>query len=207
TYPTEGDPEEWTAKEFNDGVYNMLGITDYKELLAGPRKAKFSPAAWADGKFRTPSGKFEVHSERAAQNGLPAIPIWVEEMKAPAQYPIRFMTPHPQHGIHSQFQNLDWMMAANPEPLLEIHPELAARHGIAEGDQVRVYNDLGEVTIKAHLTRTTSPDVIVSYEAWYKDSPFNVNYTVKAIPADIGKLATGMDGIAFHDNFVAIEKA
>ncbi|SHN51705.1 molybdopterin-dependent oxidoreductase [Desulfitobacterium chlororespirans] len=207
TYPTEGDPEEWTAKEFNDGVYNMLGISDYKELLAGPRKAKFSPAAWADGKFRTPSGKFEVHSERAAQNGLPAIPIWVEEMKAPTQYPIRFMTPHPQHGIHSQFQNLDWMMAANPEPLLEIHPVLAARHGITEGDQVRVYNDLGEITIKAHLTRTTSPDVIVSYEAWYKDSPFNVNFTVKAIPADMGKLATGMDGIAFHDNFVAIEKA
>lgn len=207
TYPTSGDPEEWVAKEFNDGIHEMLGIYSYKDLIDGPRKAKISTAAWADGKFRTPSGKIEVHSEQAAANGLPAIPTWVEEMKAPAEYPIRFLTPHPQHGIHSQFQNLDWMMAANPEPLLELNPKLAAQHGIAQGDMVRVYNDLGEITVKAHLTETTPPDVIVSYEAWYKNSPFNVNYTVKAIPADMGKLATGMDGIAFHDNFVAIEKA
>ncbi|NMA67872.1 MAG: molybdopterin-dependent oxidoreductase, partial [Desulfitobacterium sp.] len=154
TYPTSGDPEEWVAKEFNDGIHEMLGISSYKELFDGPRKANISTAAWADGKFRTPSGKFEVHSEQAAANGLPAIPIWVDEMETSGEYPIRLLTPHPQHGIHSQFQNLDWMMAANPEPLLEINPKLAAQHGISDGDMVRVYNDLGEITVKARLTET-----------------------------------------------------
>lgn len=207
TFPTAGSPEEWVAKEFNPAMYSFLGISDYKELIDAPRKAKMPAASWSDGKFRTPSKKIEIHCELAQKNGLPALPIWVEDMKASEKYPIRFMTPHPQHALHSQFQNLDWMMTANPEPQVEIHPVLAAKYGITEGNMVKIYNDLGSITLKAHLTRTTSPDVIVAYEAWYKDSNFNVNYTLKATPSDMGKQATGNDGLAFHDNFVTIEKA
>ncbi len=207
TFPTSGTPEEWLAKEFNPGMNQMLGIKDYKELIDGPRKANMPPASWSDGKFRTPSKKIEIHSELAKKNGLPALPIWVEEMKNSAKYPIRFMTPHPQHALHSQFQNLDWMMTTNPEPKVEIHPVLAAKYGITEGNMVKVYNDLGSITVKAHLTRTTSPNVVVSYESWYKNSNFNVNYTLKATPSDMGKQATGNNGVAFHDNFVMIEKA
>ncbi|MDQ7094061.1 molybdopterin-dependent oxidoreductase [Desulfosporosinus sp. PR] len=206
TFPTNGTPEEWLAKEFNPAIYKLLGISDWKELLDGPRKAKMPAASWSDGQFRTPSKKIEIHSDTAQKNGLPPLPVWVEEMKAPDKYPIRLITPHPQHALHSQFQNLDWMMAANPEPLLEIHPNLASQYGIGESDVVRVFNDLGSITLKAHLTRTTSPDVIVSYESWYKNSNYNVNYTVKAIPSDMGKQATGNDGLAFHDNFVMIQK-
>lgn len=206
TFPTQGTPEEWLAKEFNPGIYEFLGISRWQELIDSPRKAKMPAASWSEGKFRTPSQKIEIHSDRAAKNGLPALPIWVEEMKAPADYPIRLITPHPQHALHSQFQNLDWMMTANPEPILEIHPNLAARYGISEGVKVKVFNDLGSITLKAHLTRTTSPEVVVAYESWFKNSDYNVNYTVKAIPSDMGKQATGNDGLAFHDNFVMIQK-
>ncbi|KLU59299.1 dimethyl sulfoxide reductase DmsA precursor [Peptococcaceae bacterium CEB3] len=206
TFPTSGSEEEWLGKEFSPAMYHLLGITNWQALIDSPRKAKMPPASWADGKFRTPSKKIEIHSDLAAKNGLPALPIWVEEMKAPAKYPVRFITAHPQHGLHSQFQNLDWMMVANPEPKLEIHPNLAAKYGIREGDMVKVFNDLGSVTIKAHLTRTTSEDVVVSYEAWYKGSNYDVNYTVKAIPSDMGKQATGNNGLAFHDNFVSLQK-
>lgn len=206
TYPTSGSEQEWLAKEFNAALNASLGISNYKELSNGPRKVKMPPAAWSDGKFRTPSKKIEIHSNQAEKNGLPALPIWVEEMKAPEKYPVRLMTPHPQLGLHSQFQNLDWMMAANPEPKLEIHPNLAAKYGIQEGDKVKVFNDLGDITLKAHLTRTTSENVVVSYEAWYNKSNYNVNYTVKAIPSDMGKQATGNNGLAFHDNFVDLQK-
>jgi anaerobic selenocysteine-containing dehydrogenase len=206
TFPTTGTPEEWLAKEFNPAIYSMLGITDWHQLIDGPRKANLPPAAWSDGKFRTPSKKIEIHSDLAVKNGLPAIPVWVEEMKAPDQYPIRFMTSHTQYGIGSEFQNLDWMMVANPEPKLEIHPILAAQYGIKENDLVKVFNDLGSVTLKAHLTRTVSPDTIVAYAAWYNGSNFNVNYTVKAIANDMGKQSTGNNGVAVHDNFVMIQK-
>jgi anaerobic selenocysteine-containing dehydrogenase len=135
------------------------------------------------------------------------MPTYTEEMKAPAEYPIRFLTPHPQHGLHSQFQNTPYMMQAYPEPLLEIHPKLAAAKGIKDGDMVRVFNKLGELKIKARVTAVVAPDTVVTYESWFKDSKFNVNLTVAAVPSDMGKVATGNNGVAFHDNFVQIERA
>lgn len=71
---------------------------------------------------------------------------------------------------------------------------------------VKVYNEIGYLVLRARVTATTSPDVLVAYEAWYKDLNYNVNYTVKAIPSDMGKKATGNRGLAFHDNFVNIVK-
>jgi len=44
---------------------------------------------------------------------------------------------------------------------LEIHPEDAALRGIAEGDEVRVWNVYGEVRVKARLTRDVKPGVVV----------------------------------------------
>lgn len=207
TYPTSGNEEEWVAKEFNDSIYKLFGISDYKELKQRPAKAKLPVVKWEDYKFATPSGQYEFFSERAQANGLPPMPTYAEEMKAPAEYPIRFLTPHPQHGLHSQFQNIPYMMQTYPEPLLEIHPKLAAAKGIKDGDMVRVFNKLGEVKIKARITAVVAPDTVVTYESWFKDSKFNVNLTVAAVPSDMGKVATGNNGIAFHDNFVQIERA
>ncbi|HEY3368790.1 MAG TPA: molybdopterin-dependent oxidoreductase [Symbiobacteriaceae bacterium] len=206
TYPTEGKEEEWAGQEFNDGVYKLFGINDWKELKSKPAKAKLWQAAWADRKFTTPSGKYELFSELAQKNGLPPMPTYKEELKNAPEFPIRFLTPHGQHGLHSQFQNIPYMMQTNPEPLLEIHPKLAGVRGIKDGDMVRVFNKLGEVRLKARLTRTVAPDTVVTYEGWYKDSKFNVNFTVAAVPADMGKVAMGNDGISFHDNFVNIER-
>ncbi|MEA2560529.1 MAG: hypothetical protein QOH06_2033 [Acidobacteriota bacterium] len=44
---------------------------------------------------------------------------------------------------------------------LEIHPEDAALRGIAEGDEVRIWNTYGEVRVKARLTRDVKPGVVV----------------------------------------------
>jgi anaerobic selenocysteine-containing dehydrogenase len=206
TYPTSGNLEEWVGKEFNPKMLDLLGISDYRELKKGPRKAKLPPAAWADGKFRTPSGKIQIKSSEAPKYGLPALPIYVPEKQPSPEYPYRFFTPHWRYGLHSQFQNIDWMMNVSPEPYVEIHPATAAAKGIKDGDWVKVYNEIGYVTLKARITATTAPEVLVAYEAWYKDLNYNINYTVKAVPSDMGKKATGNRGLAFHDNFVNIEK-
>ena len=48
----------------------------------------------------------------------------------------------------------------DPYPL-EIHPEDAAPRGIADGDEVRVWNTFGEVRVKARLTHDVKPGVVV----------------------------------------------
>lgn len=207
TFPTDLTMEEWLAKEFNTGIYQLFGINDWRELKSkGPVKANTLKVAWQDGKFRTPSGKYEFWSEEAQKFGHHPLPVWVEEYKAPEKYPFRCISPHWKLGIHSQFQQTDWMERINDQPFVEIHPEVATKYGISEGDNVKVYNDLGYVIVPARITTATAKDCVAVYEAWYKDKNFNINYTVKALPADMGSKATGMPGIAFHDNFVNIEK-
>ncbi|NLI91026.1 MAG: molybdopterin-dependent oxidoreductase [Peptococcaceae bacterium] len=206
TFPTSGDLKDWVGKEFNTGIYNQFGISDWKELEKGPVKTKAGHVAWQDGKFRTSSGKYEIWSEEAKKFGHLPLPVYREELKPANEYPYRCISPHWKLNIHSQFQNLDWMQAINNAPFIEIHPETAQKMGIQEKDNVKMYNDLGYIVLPAKITETVAQDIVVVYEAWYKDKNFNVNYTVKALPADMGKKATGMPGMAFHDNFVNIAK-
>ncbi|MFL6289668.1 MAG: molybdopterin-dependent oxidoreductase [Thermoanaerobaculia bacterium] len=44
---------------------------------------------------------------------------------------------------------------------LEIHPDDAGLRGIADGDEVRIWNVYGEVRVKARLTRDVKPGVVV----------------------------------------------
>ncbi len=206
TYPTSGDMEEWTVKEINDGIKKLFGFDSYDDLKKAPKKAQFPNPGYSDNKFPSPSKKYEFLSASAEADGHPALPIYKDPMKAPDGYPIRFFTPHSKTGLHSQWQNNSWMMEIFPEPVLEIHPNLAADRGIADGDMVRVFNDLGEIRIKAKLTRVVPEDLIATYTNWFWKSDFSVNNTVKAIPADMGKNKTGNPGLSFHDNFVNIQK-
>ena len=92
TFPTELDPEEWMAAEFNDGIYDLFGIESWEELRNGPVKAQMHPAAWHDLQFKTPSGKYEFKSELAAEHGHTALPVFMPGREAYAPY--RLLTPH-----------------------------------------------------------------------------------------------------------------
>lgn len=206
TFPTSGDLEDWVGKEFHDGILKQFNLTNWKDLKKGPKKMVGKEVAWKDGKFRTPSGKYELWSEEAAKFGHHQLPVYVEEMKGDRNYPYRCISPHWKLSIHSQFQNLDWMTSISDKPFLEIHPVLAKKFGIKPEDNVKIFNDLGYAIAPAKITKTVPENAVVVYETWIKDLDFNINHTVKAISADMGRKATGMPGIAFHDNFVNIQK-
>ncbi|MCB2186231.1 MAG: molybdopterin-dependent oxidoreductase [Deltaproteobacteria bacterium] len=206
TFPTELDPQEWMAKEFNQGIFDLFGIKSWEDLRKGPVKAKLpSSAAWHDLKFQTPSKLYEFKSELAAQNGHKALPEYKDGREPYAPY--RLLTPHSKFNIHSQFQNLDWAMGMNPEPLVYVNPALAREKGIADGDLVRLFSKVGEMKVKARLTDNVAPDTLLMYEAWYKDNPFNVQNLVDDTPADMGKFKTGAPGVAIHDQFADIARA
>lgn len=206
TYPTGGSWQEWVAAEFNAKFCDQFGIRGWEDLKKGPVKAKKGLIAWEDGKFRTPSGKYEFTSQEAVRFGHPLIPSYLEETPTPENYPLRLMSPHWKLSINGQFQNLDWMMGIHKEPFAEIHPDTAAEYRIENGDKVKIFNEQGSVEVKARLSRLTARDTVVVYEMWLKDNPFNINATLSATPADMGSKATGKPGIAFHDNFVALQK-
>jgi anaerobic selenocysteine-containing dehydrogenase len=195
------------VKEFNDGIYSLFGINSWEDLKNGAQKARLtSSASWSDNKFGTPSGKYEFKSEMAEKFGNTAMVQFKPGREAYDKY--RLLTPHSKYGLHSQFQNLDWMEDYNPEPLAYIHPRLAQQKGINDADMVRVYNKTGEVKLKVRLTDAVPADTILMYEAWYgAKNAFNVNILVDDTSSDMGKYKTGAPGVAIHDQFAEIEKA
>ena len=203
TFPQEVDGKEWMAKECNKGIYDLFGIPGWEALRQGPVKAKRkSSAAWPEGTFKTPSGKYEFKSDLCAKNGFKALPEFVEGRKANG--PFRLLTPHVQFGLHSQFINLDWMENFYPEPYVYIHPKAAQERGIRDMGMVKVFNGIGEVRLRARLSANVAADCLVMYEAWFRKLDFNVQNLVDDCPSDMGAMKTGSPGVAIHDQFADV---
>jgi len=206
TFPQITDTKIWMEKEFNEGIYKFFGINSWEDLRKGPKKAKLaSSASWSDKKFATPSGKYEFSSDLAAEYGHTKLPEFKERRKAYDKF--RVLTPHTQFGLHSQFINIDYMEDFNKEPFVYINPKAAKSKGIKEGDMVKVFNKVGNVTVKAKLTDNVAEDVVLMYEAWFKSGKYNVQNVVDDESSDMGTFKTGAPGVAIHDQFADIVKA
>ena len=206
TFPQNLSDQQFMEQEFNEGIYGMLGIKDWRELKAGPIKASIAAnPSWHDMKFKTPSGKYEFSSERAAQHGYNPLPVYMPPRQPTAAY--QLLSPHTQFGIHSQFANIDWMQEFNPEPYAYIHPDLAQREGIEDLSPIKLKNHLGEIELKAKIARIVPDHVVLVYEAWFPGRPeVNVETVIDDTLSDMGYINQGALGTAIHDQFVNIEK-
>ncbi len=205
TYQQDLTPKECMIRNFNDTIHKLNGISSWEDLLKGPVKAKRNPVSWAEGKFKTPSGKYEFLSAKAAEYGHPALPEY--HSRRPNHDKFVVLTPHTKFGLHSQFINLDWMRDFNPEPCVYINPNSARSKNIVSGDMVRVYNKFGEVAVKAQVTDNVPEDTLLMYEAWFKNEKFNVQNVLDDAVADMGAYQFGGHrGPAIQEQFANVEK-
>jgi anaerobic selenocysteine-containing dehydrogenase len=169
---------------------------------------RFAP--FAEGGFRTPSGKCEFYSERLEKIGVDAVPNYVPPREsvetAPelaAQFPIQLISPPANSFLNSSFSHLDSFLKSEKQPLILINPEDAARRRVADGDTVRVWNNRGECLLVAKISTRVRPGVACALSTWWnKLSPGgrNVNMTASQAVTDIG------GGATFYDNLVEIAK-
>ncbi|ARU48057.1 molybdopterin-dependent oxidoreductase [Sulfurospirillum diekertiae] len=203
TFPQSVDTKAMTIKEFNPGIYEQFGIKSWEELKNGPVKAK-AVIPYADGKFKTPSGKFEFYSDKALELFGNALPSYVEVRKPYDKF--RMTSPHSRWSLHSQFQNLEWMEDMHPEPYVYINPDDAEAKMVKEGDTVAVFNKQGLLRVKAKLTDNVQAGTVLMYEQWYNNNIYNVNELVDDTSSDMGAFKTGAPGVALHDTFVNFRK-
>jgi assimilatory nitrate reductase catalytic subunit len=71
-----------------------------------------------------------------------------------------------QYLSGTQTRRIGKLVDQYPEPLLEIHPTLAARHGIAERDLVRVVTRRGAMELPAQIVRTIREDTVFIPYHW-----------------------------------------
>jgi biotin/methionine sulfoxide reductase len=129
-------------------------------------------------RLRTPSGKIEIYSEKIASFGYddcPGHPVWLEPhewLGAPlaTRFPLHMISNQPKTRLHSQYDNGGYAQASKikgREPVL-IHPDDAAKRGIADGDIVRIFNERGACLAGARVTTSVRPQVVMfNTGAWY----------------------------------------
>ncbi|MCI1192204.1 molybdopterin oxidoreductase family protein [Calidifontimicrobium sp. SYSU G02091] len=154
-------------------------------------------APFADGGFRTPSGKAVVD---APGLGVPDfVPNHECAEAAPelaARYPLAMISPPARHFLNSTFVNVASLRAIEGEPTLEIHPDDAAPRGIASGAVVRVFNDRGTHRCRAEVTTRARPGVVVGLGIWWRKLGLdgtNVNELTSQRLTDLGRAPTFYD--------------
>jgi anaerobic selenocysteine-containing dehydrogenase len=129
------------------------------------------------GLFHTPSGKFEFYSARLKELGYPPMPEYLEGPESPLSattlaqsYPLILTTgARLPMFYHTDQRNIPWLRELYPEPLLDIHPETAAKYGIKEGDWVWIETKRGRVKQKANITVKIDPRVVHAVRWWYPE--------------------------------------
>lgn len=125
--------------------------------------------------FPTPSGKIEIYSQRLdAMNNpeLPPIPQYIEPWEGQrdaraAQYPLQLITTHFKRRAHTQFERAPWLRELMVQAI-SINTRDAEARDIQDGDEVRVFNERGEIIVPAHVTERIMPGVVdLPQGAWY----------------------------------------
>ncbi len=85
-----------------------------------------------------------------------------------------------QYLSGTQTRRIGALVDFNPEPYVEIHPTLAAQHGINNGDWMVVESRRGSVTLRAKVVTTIRPDTIFIPYHWAGKKSAN-NLTNRAL--------------------------
>ncbi len=85
-----------------------------------------------------------------------------------SEFPLFFTTGRvmAQYQSGAQTRRVAELHSASPEPFVEIHPAMAARYGIAEGQRVRVSSRRGAAVAAARLTPTIRLDTLFMPFHW-----------------------------------------
>jgi anaerobic selenocysteine-containing dehydrogenase len=150
-----------------------MNFAELKEL--GSVMVPFKYRKYEDGGFKTPTGKIELYSTRFEEMGYAPLPFYEEPPESPISrpevaedYPLVLTTgariPYFFNSEHRQIENL---RKAHRHPTAEIHPETAARYGIARGDWMWIETKRGRIRQRARLTTGIDPRVIAAEHGWW----------------------------------------
>jgi anaerobic selenocysteine-containing dehydrogenase len=146
--------------QFFKGATGIIADIDPARVFEGP--VKVSPPSAQE--FRTPSGKLEIYSETLAAQGVAPMPVWeadpVEAADA-ARWPLRLLTAPGYFQAHTAYAASPFLRKREGAPCAILHPEEAAKRGLADGASVRLFNGRGEVGLVLRVSDEVQPGVVL----------------------------------------------
>ncbi len=168
------------------------------DLRAGVRPAPafgLAPVQFVDVFPNTPDGKVHLFSDEydaAAPLGLYAF----QPDPATERFPLALISPASDRTISSTLGELP-----RPDAYLTMHPVDAEERGLSDGDEVRVFNDLGEVHCRLRVSPTIRPGVVSLPKGLWRRSTRN-GFTATALAPDT--LTDIGGGACFNDARVQV---
>jgi assimilatory nitrate reductase catalytic subunit len=117
-----------------------------------------TPRLFEGGKFFTDDEKalFSPVSYRPPAEVVDSdYPVWLTTGRVVSQY-----------LSGTQTRRIGPLVDQYPEPLCEIHPDLAAQYGIDDGDEMTVTSRRGSMTLPATVVTTIRPDTVFIPYHW-----------------------------------------
>jgi anaerobic selenocysteine-containing dehydrogenase len=209
---------EMTPREMIDHTLQVSGWGTLSELEAKrwiDCQPDFDTAHYVKG-FNYPDGKFRFKPDwktvpfRSPVPGgpreqMPPLPdYWTIIEVADRDHPFRLATSPSRSFLNSTFNETPGSIAREVRPSVMIHPDDAARLGIADGAAVIVGNRRGQVHLHAKVFEGVRLGVLIAESIW-PNSAYPDGRGINTI--------TGADeiapygGAAFHDNKVWIRPA
>jgi anaerobic selenocysteine-containing dehydrogenase len=152
---------------------------------------------FAQGGFRTASGKAELYSEALKQQGLDPVAEFVPPSesrngKQGHTFPLELLARKSDNFLNSTFSNVPSVQEMEEPGLLEISSADAAARNIANHDRVRVFNRRGALVLKARVDGAVQQGVVSARLNWAKLTPGfqSINSLTSEKLTDMGNSAT-----------------
>jgi anaerobic selenocysteine-containing dehydrogenase len=168
----------------------------------------FDTAHFTDG-FGHPDGRFHFVADWKAIGpdgaGMPSLPDhWDATDAATAEHPFRMVAAPARQFLNSTFSQVAESRRREIRPSVLLHPEDAARLGVAEGDAVEIGNAQGVVSLHARVGAGLQPGVVVVESVW-PGADFGGGVGINALIS--AKAAAPAGGAVFHDTAVWVRAA
>jgi anaerobic selenocysteine-containing dehydrogenase len=159
-----------------------------------PAPANGHPIQFVDVFPNTANGRVQLFpSEIPSRSGL----YVYETDPGTARYPLALISPASEHTISSTLGEFRPGIAR-----LKIHPDDAHPRSIADGEAVRIFNDLGEVQCEATISPEVRPGTIALPKGLWAKSTFNGSTANALVPDTLTDIA---GGACFNDARVQVE--
>jgi len=173
-----------------------LRLRSGQALAAVPTQATpFLP--FAHGGFRTPSGKAELYSEAVKALGLDPVAEFTPPTESRhgakrGKLPLELLARKADNFLNTTFTNVPSVQELEETGLLEISGADARARGISDGDRVRVFNQRGDILLKARVDGKVQPGVVSASLNWAKMTPGfqSINALTSEKLTDMGNSAT-----------------
>jgi anaerobic selenocysteine-containing dehydrogenase len=169
--------QEWwpTVEDGLDYLLEPSGLTFEQFKEKGYLRGEMVYHKYRERGFSTPTRKLELWSTILEKWGRDPLPKYVEVPESPystpevaKKYPYIFnsglRTPT---YFHSAGRMIPLLREIRPDPIVEVHPETAKKHGIEDGQWIYIESPRGRIKQRAKLYDGIDPRIVTSEHGWW----------------------------------------